>query len=90
MSKSKVAALALVFLAWRSAGLALALTAAAFTAVAFGLWRWATATGSADTLEWVDARFARDRAIEALDRDIAAAEGRKIIRQVRVITTKGL
>ncbi len=31
-----------------------------------------------------------DRAIEALDRDIAAAEGRKIIRQVRVITTKGL
>ncbi len=31
-----------------------------------------------------------DRAIEALERDIAAAEGRKIIRQVRVITTKGL
>ena len=31
-----------------------------------------------------------DRAIEALDRDIAAAEGRKIIRQVRVITTTGL
>ncbi len=31
-----------------------------------------------------------DRAIEALDRDIAAAEGRKIIRHVRVITTKGL
>ncbi len=31
-----------------------------------------------------------DRAIEALDREIAAAEGRKIIRQVRVITTKGL
>jgi hypothetical protein len=31
-----------------------------------------------------------DRAIEALDRDIAAAEGRKIIRQVRVTTTKGL
>ena len=31
-----------------------------------------------------------DRAIEALDRNIAAAEGRKIIRQVRVITTKGL
>ncbi|MBW6496081.1 MAG: hypothetical protein K0B16_16295 [Burkholderiaceae bacterium] len=31
-----------------------------------------------------------DRAIEVLDRDIAAAEGRKIIRQVRVITTKGL
>ena len=31
-----------------------------------------------------------DRAIEVLDRDIAVAEGRKIIRQVRVITTKGL
>jgi hypothetical protein len=31
-----------------------------------------------------------DRAIEVLDRDIANAEGRKIIRQVRVITTKGL
>jgi len=31
-----------------------------------------------------------DRAIEVLDREIAAAEGRKIIRQVRVITTKGL
>jgi len=31
-----------------------------------------------------------DRAIEVLDREIAAAEGRKIIRQVRVITRKGL
>ena len=31
-----------------------------------------------------------DRAIEVLDREIARAEGRKIIRQVRVITTKGL
>ena len=31
-----------------------------------------------------------DRAIEALDREIAAAEGRPIIRQVRVTTTKGL
>lgn len=31
-----------------------------------------------------------DRAIEVLDRDIATAEGRKIVRQVRVITTKGL
>ena len=31
-----------------------------------------------------------DRAIEVLDREIATAEGRKIIRQVRVITTKGL
>lgn len=31
-----------------------------------------------------------DRAIEALDREIAAAEGRRIVRQVRVTTTKGL
>jgi hypothetical protein len=31
-----------------------------------------------------------DRAIEALDRDIAAAEGRRIVRQVRVTTAKGL
>lgn len=31
-----------------------------------------------------------DRAIEALDREIAAAEGRRIVRQVRVATTKGL
>ena len=31
-----------------------------------------------------------DRAIEVLDREIATAEGRKIIRQVRVITTTGL
>ena len=31
-----------------------------------------------------------DRAIEVLDREIATAEGRKIIRQLRVITTKGL
>ena len=31
-----------------------------------------------------------DRAIEVLDREIAAGEGRKIIRQVRVITSKGL
>jgi len=31
-----------------------------------------------------------DRAIEVLDREIATVEGRKIIRQVRVITTKGL
>ena len=31
-----------------------------------------------------------DRAIEVLDREIATADGRKIIRQVRVITTKGL
>ena len=31
-----------------------------------------------------------DRAIEALDREIAAAEGRRVVRQVRVTTTKGL
>ncbi|KND16199.1 hypothetical protein ADZ37_24325 [Pannonibacter phragmitetus] len=31
-----------------------------------------------------------DRAIEALEREIAAAEGRRIVRQVRVTTGKGL
>lgn len=31
-----------------------------------------------------------DRAIEGLDREIAAGEGRPIVRQVRVIATKGL
>ena len=31
-----------------------------------------------------------ERAIEALDREIAAAEGRPIVRLVRVITAKGL
>ena len=31
-----------------------------------------------------------DRAIEALDREIAAVEGRRIVRQVRVTTAKGL
>ena len=31
-----------------------------------------------------------DRAIEALDRDIAAAEGRRIVRQVHITTSKGL
>jgi hypothetical protein len=31
-----------------------------------------------------------DRAIEALDREIAEAEGRRIVRQLRVTTTKGL
>ena len=31
-----------------------------------------------------------DRAIEALDREIAAAEGRKLIRQVRITAAKGL
>lgn len=28
-------------------------------AAAFGVWRWAAATGSAGTLEWIDARFSR-------------------------------
>jgi len=31
-----------------------------------------------------------DRAIEALVREIAAAEGRRIVRQIRVTTSKGL
>lgn len=31
-----------------------------------------------------------DRAIEQLDRDIAAAEGRRVIRHLRVTTDKGL
>jgi hypothetical protein len=31
-----------------------------------------------------------DRALEGLDRDIAAAEGRRMVRQVRVMATKGL
>ena len=31
-----------------------------------------------------------DRAVEALDREIAAAEGRRIVRQVRVTTAKAL
>jgi hypothetical protein len=31
-----------------------------------------------------------DRAIEALEREIAAGEGRAIVRQVRVTTSKGL
>ena len=31
-----------------------------------------------------------DRALEALDREIAALEGRRIVRQVRITTTKGL
>ena len=31
-----------------------------------------------------------DRAIEALDREIATAEGRKLIRQVRITAAKGL
>ncbi|NAZ38215.1 MULTISPECIES: phage head-tail joining protein [Rhodobacterales] len=31
-----------------------------------------------------------DRALEALEREIAAAEGRRIVRQLRVTTAKGL
>ena len=31
-----------------------------------------------------------DRAIEALDREIATAEGRRFVRQIRVMTSKGL
>ena len=31
-----------------------------------------------------------DRALEALDREIAAAEGRRMVRHIRVTTTKGL
>lgn len=31
-----------------------------------------------------------ERAIEALDREIAAAEGRRVIRHLRVSTSKGL
>lgn len=31
-----------------------------------------------------------DRALEVLDREIASAEGRRIVRQVRVMTDKGL
>ena len=31
-----------------------------------------------------------DRAIEALDREIATREGRRIVRQVRIVTSKGL
>jgi len=31
-----------------------------------------------------------DRAIDALDREIVLAEGRRIVRQVRITTSKGL
>jgi Ethanolamine utilization protein EutJ (predicted chaperonin) len=31
-----------------------------------------------------------DRAIEALDREIASAEGRRMVRHIRVMATKGL
>ncbi|GMM91909.1 alpha/beta hydrolase [Qipengyuania sp. MTN3-11] len=32
--------------------------------IGFALWRWAVAAGSSGTLDWIDARFARDRAAE--------------------------
>ena len=31
-----------------------------------------------------------DRAIDALDREIATLEGRRVVRQVRILTPKGL
>ena len=31
-----------------------------------------------------------DRAIDALDREIATLEGRRVVRQVRILTSKGL
>ena len=31
-----------------------------------------------------------ERAIEQLDREIAAAEGRRVVRQIRITTRKGL
>lgn len=37
------------------------LTLVLLGAAAFGVWRWATATGSAGLLEWIDARFSRER-----------------------------
>lgn len=48
-------------------GLALALGILALAG--FGVWRWAVAQGSAATLDWIDARFARDRGVRL------AAEG---------------
>jgi len=36
----------------------------------YGVWRWAVARGSASTLDWIDARFARDTPVRL------AAEGR--------------
>ena len=36
-----------------------ALIAMVLALAAFGLWRWAVATGSAATLEWIDSRFSR-------------------------------
>lgn len=34
--------------------------------IAFALWRWAVAAGSASTLDWIDARFSRDRGAELI------------------------
>lgn len=36
------------------------LAIAALALAGYGVWRWAIAAGSAATLEWIDARFARD------------------------------
>jgi len=36
---------------------------AVLAAAGFGLWRWAVARGSAATLEWIDARFSREREV---------------------------
>jgi len=40
---------------------------AVIAAAAFGLWRWAAATGSAGTLEAIDARFSRSVAVRLAD-----------------------
>lgn len=37
--------------------------------VTYGVWRWAAATGSAATLEWIDTRFSRDRSVELIARE---------------------
>ncbi|MGX7951128.1 alpha/beta hydrolase [Tsuneonella sp. HG249] len=39
------------------------LVAAVLALAGFGVWRWAVAAGSAGTLEWIDARFPRERDI---------------------------
>lgn len=45
-------------LGWTIIGIALLALAV------FALWRWAVAAGSASTLDWIDARFSRDRGAE--------------------------
>lgn len=45
-------------LGWTIIGIAL------LALIAFALWRWAVAAGSASTLDWIDARFPRDRGAE--------------------------